>query len=380
MLYIDVSELTKVDYVSGIQRVVIEVITRWISWGYHPVLLSFQEKKKIYQIIDNEKFADYYTNHSKRKKILTKGSIEIADIKTGDIFFDIDCTWMNSMKRSYLLPILKAQGATVVSHIYDIIPITEPQFCHELTVLHFMDYLGAHIENSDLIIANANATIDAIKQIDIEGIGHYKTEVVKLGSNLKSKKEKLEVSDHVKDIVDSGTYILMVGTMEPRKNHAFVLDAFEKTLFNENIHLVFAGRVGWNMDEFMDRIKNHPELNKKFFYINNASDDEINYLYENAFFVAFASYNEGFGLPIIESMAKGTPVLASDIPVLREVGRDLCEYFSLNDNTEFIEKINYYLQNRKAYEEKKAAVVQVESTTWDSCAREMYEKIERLVK
>ncbi len=377
-IYIDVSELSKVNFVSGIQRVVIEVVTRWINCDYDVCLLSFNEKKRAFFVIDNDKFVEYYTKHLNKKQFITKKEMQISEFGSGDVFFDIDSVWMNSLKRSYLLPILKSQSVTLVSHIYDIIPITEPQYCHELTVLHFMDYLGAHIENSDLIIANANATIDAIRKVDAHGIGKYDSRVVKLGSNLKSRKEELTVSGKIQDIVASGTYILMVGTMEPRKNHKFILEAFEKELFDKDVHLVFAGRLGWNMESFMEIIKHHPQLGKKFFYIGGASDDEILYLYEHAFFVAFASYNEGFGLPIIESFANGTPVLAADIPVLRETGGDYCDYFSLDDSQEFIDKVNYYLSDSNAYQEKKKLIREYTAVSWDESAKEMYDAIASL--
>ena len=377
-IYIDVSELTKVNFVSGIQRVVIEIVTRWINCDYDVCLLFFDEKKKLFLTIDNEKFVNYYMHHLKKKQFVTRNRKQISEFGEGDVFFDIDSVWMNSLKRSYLLPILKSQGVVIVSHIYDIIPITEPQYCHELTVLHFMDYLGAHIENSDLIIANANATIDAIRKVDAYRVGKYATKVVKLGSNIKPPKAKVEVSTRIQNIVESGTYILMVGTMEPRKNHKYVLEAFEKELFDKNIHLVFAGRMGWNMEEFMHVVKHHPQLGKKFFYLDNATDDEIVYLYKHAFFVAFASYNEGFGLPIIESFANGTPVLSADIPVLRETGGDYCDYFSLSESQDFINKVKYYLSDKDSYQKKKDMIHSYTAVGWDESAKEMYKAIKSI--
>jgi glycosyltransferase involved in cell wall biosynthesis len=237
-----------------------------------------------------------------------------------------------------------------------------------------MDYIGAHIENSDLIIANANATIDAIRNIDSEGIGNYQTAVVKLGSDIRAKKTQLSISSDVKAAVESGKYILMVGTIEPRKNHKFVLDAFEKELFDKDLHLIFAGRPGWNIEEFMERIQNHPLRNNKFFYFNNATDDDVTYLYENAFVTAFASYNEGFGLPIIESFAHGTPVLSADIPVLRETGGEYCEYFSLNDLDDFVSKVRKY-DNEDLYKKICNQIAGYKATTWEECAKEIFSAV-----
>ena len=66
--------------------------------------------------------------------------------------------------------------------------------------------------------------------------------------------------------------------------------------------------------------------------INNMPDSELLYCYKNAKALVTPSVTEGFGLPIIEALSQKTPVLASDIPVFREVGGDFCTYFDLSDH------------------------------------------------
>lgn len=383
MIYIDISEMVKVSFVSGIQRVVREVTSRWLKDDKKVTLLSYDFNQEYFRIIDSQEYLRWCERKNSGKDIFTNKSLRIDDFDTECIFFDMDSVWMNPLKRSYLLPRLKERGVKIAAHIYDIIPVTEPFYCHELTVLHFLEYIEAQIEHSDMIIANAQATIDAINKLtegtDRAEKGKVNGKVVRLGADIRSNVNTKEANKRVEEITSKGKYVLMVGTMEPRKNHKFVLDAFEQGLFEKGINLVFAGRVGWNMEDFLEYIQGHKLLDKQFFYVNNGSDADITYLYNNALLVAFPSFNEGFGLPIIEAYDHGTPVLAANIPVLREVGLDFCEYFDLDNSDEFIRLVTEYAED----EEKRNQIVnrlkEYKKVTWDECARDMYNELSELI-
>lgn len=373
---IDVTELSKVNFTSGIQRVVKEITIRWISWGYDIKLLVYNPKRRYFEVIDKKDYYNFYIGKGKTKRFRTADFLRIEDFSSDDIFFDIDSVWMNPLKRSYLLPEVKKKGAKVAAHIYDIIPVTEAQYCHEFTILSFLEYIGAQIKYADLIIANAKATLDAINRlIDGTEVKNINGKVVKLGCDIKKDDLQEEVSPEIRQISEKGKYVLMVGTIEPRKNHKYVLEAFEKCLFAENINLVFAGRMGWNMESFIKYIENHKEYGRRLFWIKNATDGDIVHLYENSLLVAFPSYNEGFGLPIIEAFARETVVVAADIPVLHEVGEDYCDYFSLNRPQEFIDLVQKYKNDEKKWKEAKLRLKEYKRNTWDECAQQMYENL-----
>lgn len=376
MVCIDITELVNVNFISGIQRVVKEVTTRWIQKEKDIRLLVYNFREKCFYIVDNYKFQIYYSHGRGKKNFLTNKTMKIIDFNESHIFYDMDSVWMNPLKRSYLLPLLKSRGVKIAAHIYDIIPVTEAQYCHEFTVYSFMEYLYSQILYSDLIISNAQATINAINcLIEDTDVKMINGRVVKLGSDIKKNNHLDEVKTEIVNAVGKGKYILMVGTIEPRKNHKFVLQAFDKYLFDDGVHLILAGRIGWNVFELMEYINHHKELNNKLFYFRDATDQDITYLYENALAVAFPSFNEGFGLPIIEAFERGTPVLASDIPVLREVGKDYCKYFSLNDSQEFVKLVRTYIMNEEIYLNDKEKIKTYRSETWDECAEKMWHEL-----
>lgn len=378
-IYIDVTRLLSVPYLTGIQRVVREVVLRLLDKEEQDiVLLYYNEFYRLYQQVDKKAFRLYYDKgEGTGKDLVTDTVVDWKELQPGDIFFDIDSVWNLPLRRSVLLPKLKKNGVLLAVYVYDIIPITHPQYCHEITTFNFMNYIGAYLQYADLLIASAQSTLDAVAELleqlklsPIPGVVSW------LGADFKSSQEEetTVASDAVKAI-EAGPYVLMVGTIEPRKNHALVLDAFDAELFDKGLNLVFAGGLGWNMQEFQKRIDEHPKLKKQFFVLHGMNDASIDYLYRNAYCVAFPTFNEGFGLPIIEAFQRGTPVLASDIPVLREVGGEFCEYFDPYSAKELKDKLLYWIEQPEAYQAVKKKVSNYIPVTWDTVADRIWEAL-----
>jgi glycosyltransferase involved in cell wall biosynthesis len=161
----------------------------------------------------------------------------------------------------------------------------------------------------------------------------------------------------------------MVGTLEPRKGHDFVLDAFD-VLWQRgaDVRLCIAGTVGWMVTDTMRRILDHPQFNRKVFFVEKFTDAEINLCYAAAAGLIAASVAEGFGLPIVEASLHQVPVLASDIPVFREVGGEGAMYFSLGDREALV--ANIIELSEMPPSDRKAMAGRVKVTTWrDSAAR-----------
>ena len=122
---------------------------------------------------------------------------------------------------------------------------------------------------------------------------------------------------------------LMVGTIEPRKGHRQVLEAFAELLQEGlNVALVIVGKKGWMVDELVTRIKEMAKGNSHIAWLGAISDEALERVYGSASCLIAASEGEGFGLPLIEAARHKLPVIARDIPVFREVARDRAFYFS----------------------------------------------------
>ena len=129
------------------------------------------------------------------------------------------------------------------------------------------------------------------------------------------------------------------------------------------------------MERFERELYNHPDFGKRIFHFQGLDDIEIGYLYQNARYLAFCSYQEGFGLPIVESIIRGTPVLCPDQPVYREVGEDYPIWFEQENPKSLCEKITYYDKHPEEYEKMRARLKHYKAITWDDSFRFMEEAL-----
>jgi len=388
-IVIDITSLVEVPFVSGIQRVVREIVTRMVSRRSNEntqfLLVAYSLKRLNFYRVPIQLFLDCYQTGVAGTTVLADGEpFSFDGLGTGDVFFDIDSVWNNRMRRSFLLPILKKQGMSIAVHIYDIIPIQYPQYCDEQTTMRFMDYLGAHLLYADLVIANTESTLQDVRKL-AEQIGTKPIPGVcsPLGANFVNEHTDFSGTQDINPMALSlkgSRYLLMVGTIEPRKNHTFILDAYEESLRSAGFRLVIAGRRGWNVDALMMRINELQKFDRNFLFLDSANDRTINYLYEHAFFTVFPTKQEGFGLPVIESFLHKTPVLASDIPVLREVGGDYCDYFSLDDKDDLLNILLQYKSEVSSYSARKARLENYRPFSWDQSEDRIWAALEQLRK
>jgi len=131
-------------------------------------------------------------------------------------------------------------------------------------------------------------------------------------------------ADHVPEAqlprVRDGDYALCVGTIEPRKNHRALLEAWRR-LPTSRPQLVIAGAPGWECDEIVRDLE-RAEHDGVIAWRRDADDQELWALLQHARLLAYPALWEGFGFPPVEAMSFGVPVVAHDTPALREVGDD----------------------------------------------------------
>lgn len=134
-------------------------------------------------------------------------------------------------------------------------------------------------------------------------------------------------------------YILSLSTLEPRKNLKLFINAYRALAISGeiNIPLVLAGRRGWKIDDLLAGIED--DVKKKILFTGFIEDDDLPAIYANARLFVFPSMYEGFGIPPLEALACGTPVLSSDSTSLPEVLGNNAQYFQNNNMKSLEEKI-----------------------------------------
>ncbi|MEI6524748.1 MAG: glycosyltransferase family 1 protein [Planctomycetota bacterium] len=234
-------------------------------------------------------------------------------------------------------------GSLIATVVYDLIPLTHPQYVGKKRSEKFQSYLDQVIRHSDTIVAISKTVRDEVqayieKQPNRSELCQDVRSFV-LGAELTIPKSGSLQNHTVRPLVGSlfetsnkQTPYLMVASFDPRKNHEQALNAFDVLWrSNPNLQLCFAGRSGSLCDDLMKRIQNHPKLNRGLWVFHDLSDIELHYAYQHCSGVLLPSIVEGFGLPIVESLWHGRKTFASDTPIHREVGGKHCEYFQLHD-------------------------------------------------
>jgi glycosyltransferase involved in cell wall biosynthesis len=136
----------------------------------------------------------------------------------------------------------------------------------------------------------------------------------------------------------------MVGTLEPRKGHEQVLNAFDELWINgEPFNLIIVGKQGWLVDQLVERLTNHCECGRKLFWLTNASDEYLSHLYQRSIALIAASFGEGFGLPIIEASRHHCAVIARNLPVFREAAETHAFFFDCETGEELAKCIKKWL-------------------------------------
>jgi glycosyltransferase involved in cell wall biosynthesis len=139
----------------------------------------------------------------------------------------------------------------------------------------------------------------------------------------------MPTSSPVKEVT-AGNYVLYVSTVERRKNHEIVYRAFRRLAERYSPaalpRLLFVGAQGWGVGDLLNEIASDPIVRGLIIQLNQVSDSELRWLYENALFFVFPSLYEGWGLPVAEALTAGKPVIASNCGPLPEIGGDLVEY------------------------------------------------------
>ncbi len=381
-LYVDCTHVYAEPKVNtGIQRVV-KNVTKGMQlycandkYDIIPVTLAYEHITRIQ--VDAKRYLP--------KNVLSrclKSYRNAITIQKGDIFLLPDAIWKYDIWDKIAL--IKKKKCFIIGVAYDLIPIFYPQFCGEGFSKIFRDHYMRSFEFFDGYITISKTVMNDVKSyLKKQGLVEqkYLFDYFMLGADLKKKDYEIShVHKNLQNIFTSKSVYLIVSTIEPRKNHAFLLDVFEKLWEDNNnqIKLCIIGKIGWRTDELIDRIIKHTEYGKRLFMFNDVDDEELVYCYKNAKMLVFPSIVEGFGLPIVESLYFGLPVLASDTPIHHEVGGDKIEYFNIDDVSELVEKISSIEKGEKKYVKQKFDNVHI--TSWAESAKELFHKTVKMAE
>lgn len=271
---------------------------------------------------------------------------------TPDVVYVVaDSFWQQVDEYSRVCDAARAAGAMVVLCIHDVIPLYHPSFNRSAFAQTFAHAFETMIERCDACIASSKYSREkvraAIKARRLRVGNPLPLTYFHLGADGHVCVDLRQVRAAVRDLFARDRVFLGVGTLEPRKGYAVTLDAFD-TLWERGLDcgFVIIGHPGWISKALEQRIVEHPRYGQDLYWIADASDAELTFAYRNAHCLVQASITEGFGLPIVEATLEGTPVIATDNEIFRELAGDEITYFRSCDSADLAVKIAAAISER----------------------------------
>lgn len=363
--------------------------------------------RELYKLRNNIKFYaikdGYYCDiqSDKLKNVLSGGNIdECRNEDTWDMFFDkkehfpfkkgdvvISLGYGSENYYKNLLRAKKTNEFKYISTMYDMTPMKVPFTFKKETVDHFNRILNFLYEVSDTILyGGANTQKDSDEYQKSVGLTPVKSCVLKWGSDIVSKEltpeRKQKVFEKYKIKND---FVMIVGTLQPRKNHELLLEAWHEMLntrcAGEKIpQLVICGAEGWKFKHIVQILEEDKRLKDRVIWIT-PTDDELDVLYQTCKFTLLPSLYEGWSLTLPESLNYGKFCLASDIPSLTEIGEDIIDYANPYDPEEWARKIKYYYNNQDALSQKESLIKEKwTNPTWAECAQKINGVIDEIMQ
>jgi glycosyltransferase involved in cell wall biosynthesis len=255
----------------------------------------------------------------------------------------------------------KPRGSKLVMTIHDLVPLVVPQHHTVSYRVYFRRVLPYLVAQCDGVIAVSRATSDDI------------------GRLLKPAQERLHVVPNAArwpctpedQILPKGPYLLAVGTVEPRKNLRRTVEAFleaKRQLPDLPDRLLIAGGRGWGKSGIDRLLKDHEADVEWLGYV---SDERLEDLYRRAKALVYPSLYEGFGLPVVEAMNLGCPVITSDRSSLPEVAGDAALCVDPESGAAIADAIRRLLTDAELRDELAVkGLRQASRFSWDRCAEE----------
>lgn len=363
-LFLDITATSSLDLKTGIERVARALLLALLAsppTGYRiePVYLTQKQGQWVYQ------HARQYT-----LDLLDCPPVlydDVVDFQAGDQLLGLDISGQRIIdaQQSGLYQELRQLGVRSYFMLYDLLPLQLPEVFPAGAADRHEQWLHA-VAHTDGVIAISQAVLTDFAQwreakgFDKEAQAQaipFAMHWLHLGADIQQSAPStgLPESAHatLAQLKQCPTF-LMVGTIEPRKNHLQALRAFEQ-LWAQGVavNLVIVGNAGWQqladaerrtIPETLQRLKKHPQRNQHLFWLAGISDEYLEQVYEASSCLLMPSLGEGFGLPLIEAAQYALPILARDLAIFREVAGEHAYYFTGDAPTDLADAVQRWLR------------------------------------
>jgi glycosyltransferase involved in cell wall biosynthesis len=265
--------------------------------------------------------------------------------------------------------------------VYDLIPVRFPQFVGPGYTELLTDYLGELLWLADRAMCISESTRRDWRRLAEEiGAQPVPAEVFPLGCDLASistNKPETELPAELQ----GKRFVLYVSTIEPRKNHRMLYEAWDECMRTKRLdaardRLVFVGRRGWATDDLLREIKTNPLTCDTIVLLHDIADARLTTLYRTCAFVVFPSLHEGFGLAVAEALGYGKLCVSSNSGALVEIGGDLVMRLDPKDALTWASTIARLMTSQTEINEWEARVCnKYQPISWDNAASRFFRHV-----
>ncbi|EAS51465.1 glycosyl transferase, group 1 [Aurantimonas manganoxydans SI85-9A1] len=342
-LIVDATSTMQSDRKTGIQRVVNKICHRMFADS------TASEPRRILSYCDGPD--GWYDARGVVDFPPDKTVAERLRPRPGDRILMLDSSWTFEKGQAPFFLSARLRGAEIITCLYDLVPLRTPAFCDSGMPPAFASWIRLALRFSTGFVCISRAVADEFHALlrAIEYPHPMKIGYWRLGADF-ADDATTAPAPFGQDAAKAPVF-LMVGTLEPRKGYRVALDAFEQ-LWADGVdaRLVIVGKPGWGVEPLLHRIRESSELGGRLVWHKGVDDAALVRLYREADALVAASHAEGFGLPIVEAAHFGKPVIASDIPVFREVagGVGEAEFFEVGSPAALQQALRRFLERRAA--------------------------------
>jgi glycosyltransferase involved in cell wall biosynthesis len=237
----------------------------------------------------------------------------------------------------------------------------------------FARYFVDVAHTADRVVAiSQTSRHDFLSLLDEVGAPAPPVEVVLLGTDLNVAETSVRAPSAD---LEGKPFVLCVSTIEARKNHEVLYNAWDRLAakYGDDVpQLVIVGMIGWGVGDLLARMRINPNVKTRITILDNLADGELTWLYRHSLFSVFPSLYEGWGLPVVESLALGKPCICSTAPAVTEAAQGLATALDPLDTPAWVAAIERMWKDVDARERDAARCKrEFRAQTWQAHAQEL---------
>ena len=345
---------------TGIDRVCLAYLEHFRSRAR--AVVQFRGFRRILDEKGSERLFELLLNGSNLRidlaMTLVRTAIWDERSTASQIYLNVGHTGLNS---PYLKPWLDQHQLRPVLFIHDLIPITHPEYCREGEAERHEERIEMALRTARGIIVNSAATqANLTRFANQRGLPMPPCLVAWLGVDV----APAAVTDN--SVTRERPYFVTVGTIEARKNHLLLLSVWADLvakLADQAPDLIVIGQRGWEAEEAITILDNPGPLRPHLVELSRCDDHRMTELLTGARALLMPSFVEGYGLPLVEALQLGVPVVASNLPVFQEIAGDIPTFLDPHDRAGWLAAI---LEHAGGTEHRRTDLASYRAPDWDS--------------